>query len=151
MSNQVVRAAAALSLAALAVIFLGCMSLSFGGRNYTTHPAEDEVLCQQGCISFRACDERTVYYPVPYASPPNLDVNSSCGDVALLDQKPDHFRVAWKGTGPTFGTDQVKWKAKGLRRCASTPAPCAPPVVPESAPPPPKLPDLPAPVEQPKP
>ncbi|MFO0843671.1 MAG: hypothetical protein U0797_14950 [Gemmataceae bacterium] len=148
MSNRVIRAAGAVSLAALAVIFLGCMSLSFGGRNYTTQLVEDEVLCQEGTVSFRSCDERAVYYPIPYASPPNLDVKTAFGDVVLLDQKPDHFRVAWKGSGPTFGADQVKWKAKGVRR--SPAAPCAPNPAPGASSPP-KLPELPAPVEQPKP
>jgi hypothetical protein len=149
MSTQVVRAAGALSLAALAVIVLGCMSLSFGGRNYTTHLVEDDgLLCQEGKVKLGCSEERAVYYPIPYASPPNLDVSAGIVEVAVLDQKPDHFRVRWAPGISSGPPPLVCWKAKGLRRVA---VPCAAPVtIPETVPPP-KLPELPAPVEQPKP
>jgi hypothetical protein len=147
MSKQRVRVLGSLSMAALTLIILGCMSLSFGGRNYTTNFVDDEgVLCQEGCVTFRACEERTVYYPIPYASPPNLDLKprGSFTDVTLLDQKADHFRIAWGGQFPPVGAQEVKWKAKGVRLCA----PCAAPATPGS--PPPNLPELPTPVEKPK-
>jgi hypothetical protein len=150
MSKQRVRVVGSLSMAALTLIILGCMSLSFGGRNYTANCVDDEVLCQEGCVTFRRCDEHTVYYPIPYASPPNLSLRSPFDDLVLLEQKPDSFRVAWKGLGPSFGTEEVTWKAKGVRRCPPCSAPAPVESVPVESAPPPKLPELPVPVEKPK-
>jgi hypothetical protein len=126
------RKVGALATVSLAVIFLGCMSLSFGERTVVeTHP-EHDVLTQEGSVSVLEGEVREVYYPIPYASPPNLDVRDCFHDCMILDQKPESFRVR----NPTHSSIEVKWKARGVR--------C---VVPASTlPPPPGLPPTPVPV-----
>lgn len=134
-----------LSFVALAVVFLGCMSLSIGERTVTTS-LEGDVLTQQGCVATLASkEEREVYYPIPYATPPNLELTteSACDrhDVQILEQKEDRFRIKAKSAL----LSSVTWKARGVRR----PAPPAGPAPPEVVPPP-ELPPQPVAVEPPK-
>ena len=92
----------------LLAIVLGCMSLSFGERHYDGR--DDGLLCQEDEFELRDGASRTVYYPIPYASPPNLVVASTFGHVEIEEQAADHFRVSC-----TDAVGQVTWKAKGLR------------------------------------
>ena len=92
-----------------------------------------------------AGEERTVYYPVPYCSPPNLtlEVDNGFVQVTLLDQKPDQFRFVSRGLAVNNKVD-VCWKAKGVR--AGGPPPPVPP--PPEPPSPTQPPQLPVPVEK---
>jgi hypothetical protein len=123
----------------LCLVVLGCMSISFGGKNICC-PDPPEPFEQKGevCLSGQGDD---VYYPIAYASPPNLTVNSSLGSATVVEQKPDHFRVC--------GTGKVKWVARGVRVGPTvvipgppTPPPPAllpgPPLTPAPTPPPPE-------------
>src|SRR4051794_20780431 len=80
----------------LCVVVLGCMSISFGGKSVCC-PDPQEPLEQKGELCLEAQGEIDVYSPVPYAGPPNLTVDGPLHRVVVLDQRPDHFRVA--GTG----------------------------------------------------
>ena len=124
----------------LCLVVLGCMSISFGGKNVCCSDPQ-EPLEQKGELCLEAQGEIDVYYPLPYASPPNLTVDASSHHVVVLDQKPDHFRVT--------GTGKLKWVARGVRVGPTvvvpgppTPLPPAllsgPPPPPPPAPPPPE-------------
>jgi hypothetical protein len=131
------RTGGAAALAAIAAILLGCMNLSIAER--TVHSSgclqEGDLLCQEGKASLSAGERRQIFYPLPYSSPPNLELNAE-DEVELEDQKPDHFVVHNKPL-TVSKTRCLTWKARGVRR----PTP--------EAVPPPTLPDRPVPVEKP--
>jgi hypothetical protein len=137
------RAIGATAFAALAAVILGCMSLSIAERSATTSMADTDVLAQEGTFAQIDAQSKVVYYPIPYASPPNLEFTaeseSRVADVEILEQKEDHFRFRVPGGSSGW----VKWKARGLRRPAGT-VPTPPDAAPTS-----ELPDRPAPVEKP--
>jgi hypothetical protein len=135
------RVAGGTSAAVTALIFLGCMSISLGGGSTTceSHNAED-VLAQEGETTVPAHGQRVVYYPVPYASPPNLELKScwsSWHECALVEQRPDLFRVH----NPGAFSCTVSWTARGVRG-----APPAVTVPPSGEPSAPALPPEPTPV-----
>jgi hypothetical protein len=97
------------------VICLGCMSI--GGRTeYVTH--DDHSSTQSGQATLRGGQELEVYYPAPYAHPPNLELEKGAEDSAVVvEQKADHFRV--KNTGLWSRT--VSWKARGVPTSSASP------------------------------
>src|SRR4051794_3354359 len=100
-------AAAALTLLAIASS-MGCLSFSFGGRQ---QPAEDpSVLAQSGSVTVPKGQVKDVFYPVPYPSPPNLELDDSFHHYVVIDQQADHFRVR-----NDSGAWDVKWTARGVR------------------------------------
>jgi hypothetical protein len=129
------RQVGALAGTILILIFLGCMSLSFGGLSIGCKTEPDGTICQEGKTSVHKGEELDVYYPVPYASPPNLVLCGSSDDCEIIEQKADHFRIRCKG--PFDRTPQ--WQARGLR-CpppGATPTVVVTPPAPPAAPPPP--------------
>jgi hypothetical protein len=114
-----VHALAAICGIVLAVVVMGCMSISIGKFAATAVEAE-EPFCQEGECSLAGC-ERDVYYPIPFAHPPNLEVTGLSGQYELLEQREDHFRI--RG-GSMPGTPTLQWKAKGVRAARATP--CSP-------------------------
>jgi hypothetical protein len=117
------------------LILLGCLSI---GGSYESHssPDTDHTFYQEGELRLNVQEERDVYYPEPYVSPPYLEINGKGfidKDCELLSQQPTHFRI--RNLSPFVNT--VKWKAKGVRgRVTQT-------IVPG----PPALPTAPVPVE----
>jgi hypothetical protein len=114
---------ASAALASVAVtVLLGCMGISIGGRyELPRETAADcgDVLTQEGSVSLRSGGEQEVYYPVPYAFPPNLEFPTAPSWVQVVEQKADHFRVKCDA-----GCSQmwVSWKARGVKYSAP-PAP----------------------------
>lgn len=100
----------------VAVAFaLGCMNLSFGGKTVVTpasdSPAKEEGL-QRGKAHVPHGQEISVYYPVPYNSPPNLEFEGADGGrhFQVIDQKPDCFRVK----NMNSMNAELAWKARGI-------------------------------------
>jgi hypothetical protein len=122
----------------LVLIFLGCMSIAIGNRTPEGTVLEDGTLVQNGEATVPPGCEQDVYYPIPYARPPHLDVSSSFDECVLVEQREDHFRV--KNVDHTF-SHSVTWKARGMR---CLPSPCAPASEPPLAPPPTPVPASPA-------
>jgi hypothetical protein len=106
------------------------MSITFGGLSFGSRTEADGTFCQEGEIHVLKGDEQDVYYPAPYAGPPNLELTDNVDQCLVLEQKPDHFRV--RNPGPFEST--LHWKARGLRVAA----------VPVVTPPPPPVPAGPA-------
>jgi hypothetical protein len=135
----------------LAGVIVGCMNLSFGERTITTYvpPASDGVpYTQEGTLTLRGSGTKTVYYPVPYASIPNLTlIDADGGNVresehfVLEEQRPDYFCVR----NASHSSREANWVAKGVRP-APLPEPPAP-APPARALPPPD----PVPIEGPRP
>jgi hypothetical protein len=99
------RITAALSTL-LTLILLGCMCPVIVGERFKKK--DDETLCQTGEVRLSS-GEQDVYYPVPFASTPNLELDPGMF-VQILDQKPDHFRI-----GSSVSLGNVDWKARGIR------------------------------------
>jgi hypothetical protein len=108
----------------LCLVVLGCMSISFGGKNVCCGDPQ-EPLEQKGELCLEAQGEIDVYYPLPYASPPNLTVDAASHKVVVLEQKPDHFRA--------YGAGKAKWVARGVR-LGPTVVVNGPPALPPPAP-----------------
>jgi hypothetical protein len=78
-----------------------------------------QTLSQQGKFWIGAGAGQDVYYPIPYSSPPNLQVELSQGHTNLqhmkiIEQKPDHFKIDFQS--PLGGGVEFRWRAEGLRR-----------------------------------
>jgi hypothetical protein len=134
------RLGGAAAAALLLFIFVGCMSLTIGGRTEVVHH-EENVLTQDGEAKVAGDCEMDVYYPVPYPHVPNLTL-SSCKPLnapVLLVQKEDHFRVK----NPDLFPVTVQWTAKGERQA---PPVLVAPVSPPLPAPLPEVPPKPAPV-----
>ncbi len=138
-----------ITTALVGLMMISCMSLSFGGRTYEAPEAEcgsspacgckqvDGVLVQKGQINLRGQLSpevvQTVYYPVPYASPPNLQVG---GDgfldeaIVLVEQHPDHFKYRTSGSHVFGGSIPIRWTARGVRRADTIPPPSRVPLMP---------------------
>jgi len=116
------RCVAALAVVVTLIIFLGCMSLNIGRPVLDT--AGDEVLFQKGKLQPSGETEQDVYYPIPYASPPNLTLDDTFShDLVIVDQKPDHFRVRYGIDKPMIHFFGVEWTARGMRATAAAKAP----------------------------
>ncbi len=103
-------------------ICLGCLSI--GGRTEVVN-RDDRSSTQSGKATIGAKREMDVYYPVPYAQTPNLELETSGDDCVIVEQKADHFRV--KSTSHL--TRSVSWTARGVSSLASP----APPVQADNA------------------
>ena len=125
-----------LALICLPLLATGCICLSFGGCE---HSEADGVLTQTGKVTCKYESQVTVYYPVPYASPPNLEIHDLARNFSLLEQRADCFRIVQVSPG----LPNVEWTARGMRAPAAIP-----PSTPEPAPtmPPANVPQEPLPV-----
>jgi hypothetical protein len=115
-----------------ALTFLGCMSISIGKFGSTC--TVDGLVEHGGETEVQAGAEQDVYYPIPYATIPNLKLTGTHSSAfVLVEQREDHFRV--KNTSSCC--QEVGWKSRGLRASPCAPAPAAtpaPPLVPAPAP-----------------
>jgi hypothetical protein len=137
LSRPVGATAAAIS----ALIFLGCLSLSFD-RHYPGEHAEEGIMCHHGEVRLAAGAEEVVYYPLPFASPPNLELTSQFNWCELVKQCEDRFIV--RNTSSFQLT--AEWKARGPKPPPPVgPAIAAPPPVAPAAAPPPEPDKLPPP------
>jgi hypothetical protein len=119
-------------------IVLGCMSISFGGLSICSRTEEDGTFTQEGDVHLLSGQERDVYYPASYASPPNLELSGDVGLCEIVEQRPDHFHVRNLGPGAS-----PHWKARGVRNspvqvivpaASPTPPPLTGPTLPPPAP-----------------
>jgi hypothetical protein len=97
---------------------------------------EGDLFIQKGQVHLKPWCEQDVFYAVPYAGPPNLELGNDCDDFEIIEQKADHFRIRNRG----FFRTAAEWTARGVRL-----GPC-PSLAPETPPPAPALPVEPIPV-----
>jgi hypothetical protein len=112
------RPVGALAAAVLVLIILGCMSLSFGGLSIGCRSEPDGTLCQEGDVKLLAGQDQEIFYPIPYVSPPNLELSGDVDHCEIIEQKPDHFRIR----NPKGATSCPHWRARGLRASVPPPA-----------------------------
>jgi len=114
------RPAGALSALLTTLIIFGCMSTN---HYHTTEevrvaPAGEgsesqaTALVQSGKITFKAGTMQVIYYPIPYASPPNLELDDA-EYFDLLEQKDKFFRIRCH-TNSDYEKFTSHWKARGL-------------------------------------
>lgn len=113
--------------ALMLLIFLGCMSLSI---KIGCKPEPDGTTCQEGKVYLRQGQEVDVYYPVPYASPPNLELSGDSDNCEIIEQKADYFHIRYKGSIYA----KPHWKARGQKCLPPGVAPAV--IVPPPSPPP---------------
>lgn len=116
------------------LVVLGCMSIEIGTRKEECcHTTAEGTLVQTGCTTVQEKTTQRVNYPIPYATPPNLEIDSTFDDCTIASQEADHFCVE----NPNAFSRKVTWKARGLR---AGPFPAVPAASPgektETAPPP---------------
>lgn len=119
----------------LALVFLGCMSISIGRFSNST-PFEDGTFAQEGEVNVPGNGVLQVFYPAPYASPPNLTAEDTFNHLRIVEQTPGYFRV--ENTGGLSA--KCCWKARGVRAAVihpDSPAGGPPPVPPPPLQPPP--------------
>ncbi len=89
---------------------LGCMSLNFGSRTEVVS-AVDAPGIQRGKAHVRAGGDQVVYYPTPYTTPPNLELEDGAlrDSLQIVEQRNDSFVV--KNTSAS--SVDVSWKARG--------------------------------------
>jgi hypothetical protein len=112
------RPVGALAGATFVLIILGCMSLSFGGLSIGCRSEPDGTLCQEGDLKLLAGQDQEIFYPIPYVSPPNLELSGDVDHCEIVEQKPDHFRIR----NPKGATSCPHWRARGLRAAPTPPA-----------------------------
>jgi hypothetical protein len=105
-------------IAAAIVAALVSVVLIFGFRAFQGNAAygpeileHNQLLKQQGKAAVAGEKPIDVYYPIPYASPPNLTVQGD--QIEIVEQKADHFQLKKKDSSP--GAIEVQWLAQGLR------------------------------------
>jgi hypothetical protein len=77
----------------------------------------DGLLTESGVTPVRTLGEIQVYYPRPFANPPNLSLNAENGsiDYLLEDQKATGFKLKVSASShPPAQAPQIRWNAKGL-------------------------------------
>ena len=85
----------------------------------------DDKTWQGGTARVPAGGELEVYYPVPFAAPPNLQIDGDDPDgCVVVEQRPDHFRLR----NPAERARQAKWEGAACpaRRPPRRPKSCPP-------------------------
>jgi hypothetical protein len=114
-----------LGVICLPLLSTGCICLSFGGWGHDSgeqceskHHDSDGAVTQKGSLTFGNGEPVTVYYPVPFASPPNLEIRDQFNKCRIIDQRADCFRIVQDGPS----VPSVHWTARGITTPASTPS-----------------------------
>ena len=118
-------------LTALVTLGLAAAAVRLSGGRITFGPSP-ELLDQHGGFETVINAEGVVYFPRPYASPPNVELAGKCENTVVTDCAQDHFR--WKntrtgkneqqpfpigGTVDVYGSEgQVQWNARGVAETA---------------------------------
>jgi hypothetical protein len=110
---------------AVLTLALGCMSFSFGGRTEVVAPhppsgTADVAGEQKGNVQVAGGEEMTVYYPVPFATPPNLVIRDPAAACRVVEQRADCFRVR-NTASVVAGNYEVGWTARGVQVPPSNP------------------------------
>jgi hypothetical protein len=96
----------------------GCLSTSTTLRT-GSESANSDTVVQSGKVVVPARSFQDVYYDVPYATIPKLEISDTWSRCVLATQSPTRFRVS----NSSHSDVTVEWKARGIK------APPAPPPV----------------------
>jgi hypothetical protein len=101
-------------LIAATVAAVVATAISVGVQSWV---AKGDRLIQQGKVMVAIGGEHEVFYPVPFASPPNVQLEGNgvnWNAIKLTEQKPDHFKI--KSTADFGLAQEIRWRAEGVRR-----------------------------------
>jgi hypothetical protein len=115
-----------LGIICLPLLSTGCICLSFGGWGGheskescdSEHPSTGGAVTQKGNLTFGNGEPVTVYYPVPFASPPNLEIRDQFSKCRIIEQRADCFKIVQDG--PSIPS--VHWTARGVTGPTITPS-----------------------------
>ncbi len=108
----------------LGSIILGCTTgTGYEQRIYITERAVDGTIVQEGSITLKPHEQLEIFYPVPFAQTPKLELDQSSDRVELIAQKDDRFGVR---NTDLKESRKITWRAQGLRL---PPSPAVPIVV----------------------
>jgi hypothetical protein len=123
------KTAACVTACAGAIIVVGCMNISLGGHSAAVSvPLGEEqgTFEQTGRLPVRTGpDPVCVYYAVPFAAPPNLEIEDPSGQSEIVDQKENCFKVRFHAN-VTSSPQTLAWKARGSRASQAPAAGAAP-------------------------
>jgi hypothetical protein len=97
------------------------MNFAVGNRGFDSR---DDILEQKGEVHLGPKAEQDVYYPVPYANVPNIELSEDFNRCMIVEQKEDHFRIQ----NTCSSEIEPHWRARGMRMGFLPPAP--PPIHP---------------------
>jgi hypothetical protein len=107
--------AASVAMVFGALTVLGCMNFGSIPPAVEVKVTDDPgVLAQDGKLPARPGKEQVVYYPVPYASPPNLQIADPANVCDIVDQRENCFVVHFHPKAKP--QDEVTWTARGSRK-----------------------------------
>ena len=96
--------------AVVAVVVAVTISASINLLWMASSGGRDDRLRQEGKTKVGPDGEREVFYAVPYAGPPNLEIESAnLNFIKLKEQKADHFTIQ------SVVPSEVRWRAEGIR------------------------------------
>jgi hypothetical protein len=133
---------------ATAVIILGCMNFTFQESDpEVVRHLEDGLTCYSGKARVKPHSCLNVYYPAPFLSKPNLELEDTFDRLVVVEEREDGFRI----NNPSSCSVTGKWKARGLRPVPPPSPPGAPAAneapAPAPAAPSPELPPQPQPIK----
>jgi hypothetical protein len=73
-----------------------------------------EPFTQNGIVEVKQVSD-VVYYPIPYATPPNLTLTSKSEDRSYVIVRQDEFGFAWAATGDLKSVKDLAEKLKGAK------------------------------------
>lgn len=109
-------------LIAVLVLFVAFLSLAIGfgvgmltGNLWKPQP-KSTTLDQVGQVSIVAGQEGVVNFPIPYSSPPNVELDASgFSKTAITECTATGFKWKNTGTDDTWNNGKVRWTARGLK------------------------------------
>jgi hypothetical protein len=112
------RRAGAIAGFAVVSILLGCMNFTFQDHAGTlAYIAEEGVACHEGTVRIPADTCVTVYYPLPFAAKPNLELTDVFDRCRIVQQREDGFEA--RNTSHFSAT--AEWRARGQKIATSSP------------------------------
>ena len=109
-------------LIVLLVLFMSFVSfvVGFGAGaltgNFWKTPAKTTTYDQVGQVSIVAGQEGVVNFPVPYSSPPNVELDASgFSKTAITECTATGFKWKNTGTDDTWNNGKVRWTARGVK------------------------------------
>jgi hypothetical protein len=111
-ASVICQATASVLFVFIVVCLSGCGLLESEQHESTD---TDRVTRQSGSLRVPEGKELDVYYPIPYALRPNVQISSVFNHSLVIEQQPDHFRVK----NPSPFAEDINWEARGVTIPAS--------------------------------
>jgi hypothetical protein len=85
-------------------------AMGWFARPLLSDPPDPQL--QEGTLSLPDKEAHDIFYPRPFARPPNLTVGISSGDLVVVEQRADGFKVRVNRIVPPISN--YPWRARGM-------------------------------------